>query len=158
MEKTRKVAEHIELTGKLLEFRNALESEIETIERAGQSSTLLTAGKKVNNSGADYWYRFKVEYMPAIPADTPCRLTIERNSYNVTVVSCGESEITVSSNTELPDNMSTAKLENGSSILMERLIKRIEDNSGKENPAGNRMIPNDGEESTFSKIYPTISI
>jgi len=154
MEKAKNAGEPIALTGKLLEFRNALESEIETIERAGQSSTLLTSGKRVINSGADYLYRFKVEYMPAIPADTPCKLTIERNSYNVTVVSFDESEIIISSSVELPDNMSTAKLENGSAILMERLIKRIEDNSGKENPSGDRMLPDDGNEPTFSQIYP----
>lgn len=158
MEEARNATESITLTGKLLEFRNALESEIETIERSGQSSTLLTSGKRVKNSGADYWYSFKVEYLPAIPADTPCKLTIERNSYDVTVVSFDESEIIISSNTELPDNMSTAKLENGSAILMERLIKRIEDNSRKENPAGNRMLPDDGKSSDFSQIYPVENI
>lgn len=154
MEKARKIAESIMLTGRLLEFRNALESEIEAIENTGQSSTLLTSGRRMKNSGVDYWYCFKVEYMPAVPPDTPCKLTIERNTYNVTVVSLDENEIVISSNTELPDNMSTAKLENGSVILMERLIKRIEDNSEKENTSGNRMLPIDGDETVFSKIYP----
>lgn len=150
--------EHIALSGRLLEFRNALESEIESIEKQGQSSTLLTSGRKMKSSGEDFRYSFKVEYLPAIPADTPCKLIIERNSYDVIVVSFDGDEICISSNVELPDNMSTAKLENGSAILMERLIKRIEDNSTKNNPAGYRMLPEDDNGSEFSIINPGLNI
>lgn len=147
-------AETIALSGKLLEFRNALESEINTIKKSGQSSTLLSSGKKIRSSGEEYFYGFNVDYLPSIPADTPCKLIIEKNSYDVTVVSFDESEIIICSSVELPDNMSTARLENGTTVLIERLIKRIEINSVKDNPAGNRMLPDEGFSSAFSQIFP----
>lgn len=56
-----------------------------------------------------------------------------------TVVSYDENSIMISSKISLPDTISKARLENGATVLMERLIKCIEDNADKENPASKRM-------------------
>lgn len=66
--------ERIELHGMLAEFRQALEDEIYKVKNSGLSSTLLFAGRQIESSGTEFWYRFRVEYAPAMPADTPCRL------------------------------------------------------------------------------------
>ena len=144
MKKTTKhlSAEKVKLVGKLSEFRDALQEEIDEIESNGQSSTLLTSGHCIDSKGNEFWYRFFVEYMPLLPADTPCKLTIGTEQFDVTVISSNENEIILSSKGKLPANIGKAKLENGSTVLMERLIKCIEDNSEKPNPVGERMFPN----------------
>lgn len=144
MKKTTKnlFAEKVKLTGKLSEFRDSLQEEIDEIENNGQSSTLLTSGHCIDTKENEFWYRFIVEYMPLLPADTPCKLTIGTEQFDVTVISSSENDIILSSKNKLPANIGKAKLENGSTILMERLIKCIEDNSGKPNLVGERMFPN----------------
>lgn len=132
------------LQGRLAEFRQALEEEIQKIEKSGQSSTTLINGKKISSQNEEHWYRFYVEYAPAIPADTPCKLIVLKEEYNVTVVSFEENYLTISSKKELPDNIAKARLDNGSTVLMEMLIKCIEDNAEKKNPAGQRMLPETG--------------
>lgn len=133
----------IPLQGFLSEFREALEEEIEKIKKSGLSSTLLFGGRQIQNQGTDHWYHFHVEYVPSLPADTPCKLIIGKDQFDVTVISFEESAIVISSKTPLPDTIGKARLENGATVLMERLIKCLEDNSEKENPAGNRMIISD---------------
>ncbi len=66
----------IKLEGFLDEFRTAIEEEIDTIKRSGQSSILLRAGHRLENGGTGFRYIFKVDYMPTIPADTPCKIAL----------------------------------------------------------------------------------
>ena len=148
-----KPRERIELTGFLSEFRDALEEEIEKIKKSGQSSTLLFGGRQIESHGADYWYRFNVEYVPSLPADTPCKLVIGKEQFDVTVISFEENSVVISARTPLPDTIGKARLENGATVLMERLIKCIEENAEKENPAGNRMLPSEGGVYPVKKIF-----
>lgn len=160
MDKHNTQEEEVLLTGVLAEFREALRDEIKKIEKSGHSSTLLRGGRRVESNGGDFWYRFQVDYLPSIPSDVPCNLIVGKNKYNVTVVSFDESEIILASSVELPDAIVQAKLENGATVLMERLIKRIEDNAEKENPAGTRMLPQyceDGVEG-FDVIEPDLIV
>lgn len=143
----------IQLYGNLALFRKALEDEIEKVKKSGQSSTLLSAGQCIGHSGADFWYRFNVEYLPAFPADTPCKLVIGKNQYNVTVVSFEGNSIIVSSNAPLPEPIGQARLENGATVLMERLIECIEDNADKMNPAGEHMLTPDKSIYQARKIF-----
>lgn len=144
----------VNLSGRLSEFREALQEEIHEIESNGQNSTLLVDGHRIEAKGNGFWYRFRVEYMPLLPADTPCKLTIGTDQYDVTVISSAENEIILSSKIKLPANIGKAKLENGSTVLMERLIKCIEDNAEKMNPAGDRMfIASDGSVYPVTQIY-----
>ena len=149
----KKTDNRVPLTGRLSEFREALEDEIDEIKKSGQSSTLLQSGSRIEHDGPDFWYRFRVEYAPALPADTPCNLIIGQNQYNVTVVSFEESAIVVSSNTPLPENLGKARLENGATILMERLVECIENNAEIENKAGMRMLPPENESASFHPIF-----
>ena len=114
--------ERVELHGMLAEFRQALEEEIHKVKSSGLSSTLLFAGRRIDSRGAEFWYRFRVEYAPAMPADTPCKLTIGKEQFNVTVVSFDENSIIISSKIELTGALGKARLENGATVLMERLI------------------------------------
>lgn len=132
------------LEGILSEFREALDEEIDKIKTSGQSSTLLYSGRQIEHHGAEFWYRFSVEYMPSLPADTPCKLYVGKDQFDVTVISCEENQLILSSRIALPDTLGSARLENGATVLMELLIKCIEDNAEKENAAGLRMLPPDG--------------
>ena len=132
--------ERVELKGYLAEFRDALEEEIRDIEKNGQSITSLAGGRRIGNRGLEFWYRFSVEYAPSIPADTPATLLIGRDRFDVTVISFEENSITISSTVQLPDHIGRAQLENGATELMRRLIKRIEENATKKNPAGEHML------------------
>lgn len=145
--------DRVELKGFLAEFRGALEEEINKIKKSGQSSTLLFSGRQIEARGIERWYRFGVEYVPTVPADTPCKLIIGKEQYDVTVVSFEENSIVLSSKNVLPDTLTKARLENGATVLMERLIKCIEENADKDNPVGNRMISTDGSIYHSKKIF-----
>lgn len=159
MEEVREKNEEIVLTGMLAEFKKALQDEISKIEKSGQSSTLLKNGKRIEGNGSDFWYKFLVEYLPAIPADAPCKLIIGTSQYSVTVIGCDENEVIISSSNEINGSLANARLENGSTVLMERLIKRIEDNSTKTNTAGRRIFSMDGDAApSFDVIEPDLPI
>ena len=53
----------------------------------------------------------------------------------------------------MPDSIGKARLENGATVLMERLIKRIEENAEKQNSVGNKMLPTDVEETSVHKKF-----
>src|SRR5665647_689850 len=146
--------EKVQLKGNLAEFRQALEDEIEEIKKSGQSSTMLKNGRMVVSSGAGFWYRFSVEYLPIMPADTPCTLIVGNEQYDVTVVSFEDNSIVLASMTQLPESIGKARLENGSTVLMERLIKRIQSNAEKANPAGDRLLgtPESAEPARYSRV------
>ncbi|MBQ8616754.1 MAG: AAA family ATPase [Clostridia bacterium] len=146
--------QEVHLEGRLAEFRQALKDEIRAIEKNGHSTTILKNGEKVKNGSRDYWYRFFVDYMPVMPADTPCKLTIGKDTYEVTVVSCTDDCIIVSSSSPLPDALGYVKMENGSTVLMELLIKRIETNAEKTNPAGTRMLQEQSDTTpVFKRLF-----
>lgn len=145
--------ERVELKGILSEFREALEEEIDKIKKSGQSSTLLFDGRQIESHGAELWYRFRVEYAPSLPADTPCKLVVGKDQFDVTVISFDADSIVISAKTPLPDTIGKARLENGATVLMERLIKCIEENADEENPAGNRMLPSDNGVYSAKKIF-----
>lgn len=147
------VPDRVELKGILSEFRDALEEEIDKIKKSGQSSTLLFGGRQIESHGADLWYRFNVEYVPSLPADTLCKLVIGKDQFDVTVISYEENSIVISTKTTLPDTIGKARLENGATVLMERLIKCIEENAEKENPAGKRMLSSDCGVYPVKKIF-----
>ena len=129
----------IHLEGFLAEFRWAIQDEIKEIEKSGLSSILLKEGHRLYSSSG-FWYQFKIDYLPNIPADTPCKLTIGNEDYDVTVIAFDDNSLTIEAKEELPNTIAEAKLENGTIVLLELLIKRIENNSTKVNPAGQRMM------------------
>ena len=146
--------ESVQLPELLDEFRTALEKEIEAVRKGGQSSTLLSGGREVPSNTSDFWYKFNVDFMPDLPADTPCKLTVGAFKYDVTVIQVEDSCVTIASDKKLTSTIGKARLDNGSTVLMERLIKRIEDNASTSNPAANRMIPaTDGTTDPYEEIH-----
>lgn len=132
--------EKVELHGTLAEFRQALEDEIEAVKKRGQSSTMLSGGVQISNQAGKFCYKYNADYVPVMPADTPCKLIVGQEQYTVTTVSFDEETITLASELPLPAGFSQARLENGSTVLMECMIQCIEENAGKDNPAGRRML------------------
>lgn len=139
--KTKSEEPKVELNGILAEFRSALEEEIACVQRSGQSTILLHEGQRIKGIAEEFWYRFAVEYAPSLPADTPCKLKVGNEQYNVTVVGLEENAIVLSARSPLPPTLGKATLENGSTVLMERLIECIEAGATTANPAGHRMLP-----------------
>lgn len=129
----------VHLDGVLSEFRDALNDEIAEIRRNGQSTITLREGRRIVVSSG-FWYDFKIDYLPNLPADTPCQITVAGKTQKATVISYDESNIKVEVKEELPDSIPEAKLENGSDVLFQLLIKRIEDNAQKENAIGSRLL------------------
>ena len=153
MDKKSPETNEVPLSGNLAGFREALKDEISKVKSSGLSSLVLRSGYPVESRGNSHWYRFVVEYSPSIPSDTPCKLKVGTSHYDVTVVSVEDNTIIISSEEKLPDNIGYAQLENGSTVLMERLIKCIEDNSVKENPIGNCMLTSDESVYRVNKIF-----
>ena len=137
--------EQVPLSGFLSEFREALRDEIKEIEKSGLSSILLKEGHRLYSSSG-FWYQFKIDYLPNIPADTPCKLTIGNEDHDVTVIAFDDNNLTIEAKEELPNTIAEAKLENGTTVLLELLIKRIESNSSKTNFAGQKMMQASDEE------------
>ena len=142
---TERLQNEVYLDGFLSEFRQALRDEIKEIEKNGLSSIQLKEGHRLYSSSG-FWYQFKIDYLPNIPADTPCKLTIGSEDHDVTVIAFDDSSLTIEAKEELPNTIAEAKLENGTTVLLELLIKRIEKNSTKANPAGQRMMQASNEE------------
>lgn len=142
---TERLQSEVYLDGFLAEFRQALRDEIKEIEKNGLSSIQLKEGHRLYSSSG-FWYQFKIDYLPNIPADTPCKLTIGSEDHDVTVIAFDDSNLTIEAKEELPNTIAEAKLENGTTVLLELLIKRIEKNSTKANPAGQRMMQASNEE------------
>ena len=145
MNNPRKLQNEVHLDGFLEEFRQALRDEIKEIEKNGLSSIQLKEGHRLYSSSG-FRYQFKIDYLPNIPADTPCKLTIGNEDYDVTVIAFDDTSLTIEAKEELPNTIAEAKLENGTTVLLELLIKRIENNSTKANPAGQRMMQASDEE------------
>jgi hypothetical protein len=138
--KNEKKFNKIILPEQLNNFRKALEDEIEEIRKSGLSSTIVYSGRRINNKGKEYWYRFEISYAPTLPADTPCKLIIGNDQYDVTVISFEEKSLIVSSDVALPETIGKARLENGTTVLMERLIQCIENNADKNHKFWDKMF------------------
>lgn len=138
--------EQVPLSDFLSEFREALRDEIKEIEKSGLSSILLKEGHRLYDSSGGYKYQFKIDYLPSIPADTPCKLTIGNENHDVIVIAFDDNNLTIATKEELPNTIAEAKLENGTTVLLELMIKRIESNSTKTNLAGQRMMHASDEE------------
>lgn len=129
----------VKLPYPLDEFRTALEHELTTIKKNGQSSIILTNGHSMP-SATGFWYHFDIEAMPRIPADVPSKLRVGKLSYDVTVVSCSDSDIIIMSGQRIESDIAKATLDVGAEIVIEKLIERIEKNASTNNVFGSKML------------------
>lgn len=135
-------------------FIFALEEEIKAVKASGISSINLSSGRRLAH-GPEYWYLFDIQHSFALPPDTPCTLRLGQLSFDITVISFDGNEVIIQSKDELPDTLAQAILENGSTVLMERLIKRLEKEKEKKNILGAKLVPslNGDQTPKAKKVY-----
>ncbi|VVB96230.1 ATP-dependent RecD-like DNA helicase [uncultured archaeon] len=126
------------------DFRKALLDEIEVAKRNSTSGAIhLTNGHKVAQFGSAFQYSFLIDSVLNTPDGAPGDLRVPgKTPLEVTVVSTEGLRLVVSVNTDLGQFIPTANLQTNLTILMRKLIERIEKNAPKGNPAASRMLGN----------------
>lgn len=146
----------IKLPELLGEFREALESEIEAIKKKSSSSAIpLVNGKRITDLGNQYQYVFILDSILDTPDGSPAELIVPgKPSIEAIIVTVEELRITLSVGTDLGDFVPFAKLQSDLSILLKKLIDRIENHSSTQNLVGLRMLGKVEVEGTpISLIY-----
>ncbi len=131
-----------ELTGKLEEFKIAIEEEIKEVKKNAASGAVpLTNGVKIKQTIDEYTYRFHADTSINIPTDSPATLVVEQNKkYDAVIVSFEEPYLIISTKKDMGEHIGYARLESDLSMLMEKLIDRIESYNGAENTFGEKML------------------
>lgn len=126
----------------LEEFREALEDEIIAAKKKSSSSAVpLTNGKRIAMNAGQYQYLFTIDSVLNAPEGSPAELIMPgKPPIQATFVSVGDLRIILSLNTDLGDFVPFARLHNDLSMLLKKLIVRIENNSEIENTVGLRML------------------
>ena len=136
--------EEVQLSGKLAEFRTALQEEIEASRRNASSNAVpLINGRRIAQVGASFQYVFDVENVLNLPGDTPGDLYIQdRSPLEVIIISIDGMTITLSISIDLGPFVPSARLQSNLAHLMRKLIKRIEALANVANPVGERILGN----------------
>lgn len=126
----------------LEEFRQALEAEIDAIKKKASSSAVpLVNGKKIAESACQYQYVFTIDSVLNTPEGSPAELIVQgKPNMDAIIISVEELRITISVSTDLGDFVPFARLQSDLSILLKKLIERIENHSESENAVGMRML------------------
>jgi len=133
---------HKPLPPLLDEFRTALQDEIEVAKRNASTSAIpLSNGHKVGQQGSAFQYAFLIDSVLNTPDGAPGDLVIPgRAPMDVTIVSTEGLRLVISVETDLGKFVPSARLQTNLTILMRKLIERIENNSSASNPAASRML------------------
>lgn len=128
----------------LEEFCTALRDEIEVAKRNSFSSAVpLSNGHKVASLGSAHQYAFLIDSILNMPDGAPGDLVIPGKApLSATIVSAEGLRIVISVETDLGKFVPTAKLQTDLTILMRKLIERIENSANQQNPAAERMLGN----------------
>jgi len=134
--------ERIPLTGHLAEFREALEQEIEAATRgAAANAVALVNGHRIGQLAASFQYRFTVESALQMPDDSLADLRLpDGASLQATLVSSEGMSLVLSVPSDLGPFVPRATLVTDLSILLRRLIQRVESRSAEQNPPGERLL------------------
>jgi len=126
----------------LHEFRAALQDEIEVAKRHASNSAIpLSNGHKVGQQAGAHQYAFLIDTILNAPDGAPGDLIVPgKPPIGVTVVSVEGLRIVLSLETDLGKFVPVARLQTNLTILMRRLIERIEDNASADNAAASRML------------------
>jgi len=133
---------HKPLPPLLEEFRTALQDEIEVAKRNASTSAIpLSNGHKVGQQGSAFQYAFLIDSVLNTPDGAPGDLVIPgRAPMEVTIVSAEGLRLVISVETDLGKFVPSARLQTNLTILMRKLIERIENNASASNPAAYRML------------------
>ena len=128
----------------LAEFRNALKDEIEVAKRNSSSGAIpLSNGSRIGQQGSLFHYSFSVDSVLNAPDDAPGDLIVPGKApMEATKVSGEGLHVVIGVAHDLGAFVPTAKLITNLTMLMRKLIERIEINAGSENPAAARMLGN----------------
>jgi len=150
--------ENGELPAHLAEFIVALKEEIQAAKRnAASSAYLLTDGKLIAPIGNGYHYRFQSQRQLKVPPETPGEFRPGNgdNAIKVIVVESKGPEVIV----EVPGRLSTShlqgKLITDLSMLLEKLIERIETKGVLPQPSADRILglrAHSGETASFEPL------
>ena len=130
------------LTGRLAEFRMALLHEIDAASRQQASSAIpLANGRRIGQVGGSYQYIFDIESSLNLPGDAPGDLFVpDRSPIEVVVVAIDGMVITLGVPEDLGPGVPCARLQSNLTLLMRRLIARIEEKAEIPNPSGDRIL------------------
>ena len=133
---------HLILPPLLDEFCKALQDEIQVAKRnVANTSVPLNNGQQIGQQGGAYQYAFIIDTVLNTPDGTPCELILPgRPPMEVTIVSTEGLRIVVSVESNLGQFVPSAYLQTDLTILMRKLIERIEQNATRENAAASRML------------------
>jgi hypothetical protein len=133
--------ERVSLPTRLDEFRTALEEEIKAA-KAGSSEVLLTEGRFVAMVAGNHLYEFETASSVRVPPDTPGELVIEGLDapIPITVVSIQELVVTLASAASLGRALRSVKLRTNLTMLLRKLIGRIEQKADQAWPAAERLL------------------
>lgn len=128
----------------LAEFRDALKDEIEVAKRNSSSGAIpLSNGSRIGQKGSLFHYSFSVDSVLNAPDDAPGDLIVPGKApMEATKVSGEGLHVVIGVAHDLGAFVPTAKLVTNLTMLMRKLIERIEINAGSDNPAAARMLGN----------------
>ena len=142
----------VALPARLDEFRTALEEEIKAAKQANSSLVLLTEGRFVAMISGKFLYEFETASTVRVPPDTPGELIIDGSdtTVQITVVSIEELTVTIASEVKFGLVLKSAKLRTNLTMLLRKLIDRIEQKADQVWPASRtlaRWSPSNGRAS-----------
>jgi len=145
------------LRAPLDEFTTALEQEI-TAAQANLSATAvaLTDGKLVAPVGGAFHYTFDTLARVGVPPDTEGQLILPDrpgNPIDVRLVEIAELKVTLAVATHIGRAVPSAKLQTDLTMLLKRLIARIEEKAQEGHSAADRVLgkrPSSGKLATFT--------
>src|SRR4051794_1946089 len=132
----------IELDGVRAEFRTALQEEINAARRSASGSGVpLINGRRIAKVGEAFQYAFLIQNAINAPGDQPADLIVPgRAPVDATVISVEGLAVTVSVAEDPGETIGFATLRSDLTLLLRRLISRIEALADVENPAGDRLL------------------
>jgi hypothetical protein len=136
-------AESEELAPHLQEFIEALKEEIEAAKRnLGGNAALLSDGRLIAPVGAGFHYRFQSQRPLRVPPDTPGFLAIPGASEDlpVSVVSIEDLSVVLELPKHIGGSIAQAKLKTDLTMLLLKLIERIETKGVDSHPAADRVL------------------
>jgi hypothetical protein len=124
------------------EFRTALEEEIKASQRDASNVALLTEGRFVAVVAGEYLYEFDTASPVRVPPDTPGELIIDGRDapIPITIVTIEELAVTIASVDNLGRALRNAKLRTNLTMLLRKLIDRIEQKGREAWPAAERLL------------------
>lgn len=136
------ISQATKLTGRLAEFRTALEREIDASRRHEASTAVpLVNGRRVSSIGASFQYVFEAENVLNLPGDAPGDLILTSDQrIPCEVIAVNGMVITIRITEDLGAFVASARLQSNMAHLMLKLIERIEGFADAEHPVADRIL------------------